>query len=209
LRLIGTITIAVAPDDQLVATGLGPQPTYWQEINPGLFQNTDSDRKMRFVSDADGARLFVESAGGSFYKLTGVHSPMFQLVVLGSGLILLGWALFAWPIQRLRRKTRLPASLHRVRLLAWFTSLTIVAAIAGIGLNASEDLVYGLTNAVSFFLWLPLLTLVLLVAQIYLLVPVIRDSTLSFSVKAYQLILVLSAASIYALQHYWNLIGTG
>ncbi len=207
LRAAGTINVTATDDGQLMVAGLGSNPTYWQESASGFFQNVDSGRKMKFVLDEQGTRLFVGSAGGSFYKLTGIHQPAIQYTVLGSSLVILGWVLLAWPVQKLRRKQPVAKNLHRSRSTGWGFALTIFVFLVGLGLNVSDEIVYGLTGAVTFLLFLPYFAVVLLALQIWLLLPLVRDDTITWSVRGFHLSVTVSAIAVCTLLSYWNLFG--
>lgn len=208
LRLMSAVTVTPAQNDQLQVLGLGAHPTYWEEVAEGLFQNVDTSRKMKFVDDAAGMQMFIGSAGGSFYKLTGVHTPLFQYAVLGVSLMLLGWALIAWPIQKVRRKVNLATSEHRGRMVAWFMSLSIFVALLGIATNFSQENVYGLSTVLTVMLWIPLGTIALLLVYVFLWVGLVRDSAVAASVRVFHTGVGLSAVAACWLLSYWNLVGS-
>ena len=206
LRLMATVDISATGDGELRLVGSGP-PSYWRQTSPGVFRNVERDRTLRFVDDPQGQLLFIDSAGGSFYKLSLFEAPAFQYTVGGTALLLLGWALLAWPVQRARRGEWLVGLEQRSRMVAWLIALTLFVCLAGIAGNASQEIVYGLPTTISVLLWLPFLTMALLLVYLVLLAGMIRDDTIEVATKVFHLALALAATVVCWLFAYWNLIG--
>jgi CubicO group peptidase (beta-lactamase class C family) len=206
LRLVATVQVGETDDDKLVLSGRGDHPTYWTSLGDGVFQNAENRQKLKFVADPAGALLFIGAAGGSFYKLTGIHTPAFQFGALGIAALLLGWALIAWPIQRLRGARRSGAE-HQGRIVGWLVALSLYVAVLGIAANVSQDVVYGVPLALRVLEWVPVATLVLLLLYVVVLARMIRDPAIAVSVRIFHVGLALSAGVVCWLLSYWNLMG--
>ena len=98
-RLTRTVSVTANKDNQLV-------------VDDGYVENVYLGNKLTFDKDKNGtAQMFIGSVLASFYKLSGMDSPVFQNTVLVFSLLIFLYALIAWPVQIISRTTTISNSL--------------------------------------------------------------------------------------------------
>lgn len=184
-------------------------PKFAVEIEPMVFQLTDSSTRLYFDSDEYGQqRMFYGHAGGSLYKLAPLDSLQLHmtLAIISSALFL--WAFIAWPIQRLisTRQTSVPE--HRSRLSLWWLTIAVFLSLLGLVTNVSEDIVFGMTDDLELVLTFTYLIPALSLLSIYSVIRLATDEGTEPHIKFFHFVLVISGLLVCWQFSYWNLLGT-
>lgn len=178
------------------------------EIEPKLFQIVDTDTKVYFDTDKHGLqRMFIGSAGGSFYKVSGMDDPNTQAGLLVIALVLMLWALIRFPIQRLRSSRQPSAAEHRARLSYWWFSLLGLVILMGILGNANENILFGLSDAIIAFLNLSYFVLLLGFFVVVNTARLMPDIGTERSVKFIHAVRAIFALVFCWMLYYWNFVG--
>jgi hypothetical protein len=185
----------------------GPQTAI--EVEPMVFQIENKNTKVFFDVDENGQmRMFIGSAGGSFYKLGLVGTLSFQYLLLMFSIVLMVWALIAWPIQKMK-SSRLPSNAeHRSRLAFWWFSAVTMSVSLGIVLNVSEDVVFGLPSSLILLLNLAYLVPIAGLLSVIAVVRLLPDSGTEVRIRCLHAAMGLTAISVSWLFYYWNLLGS-
>ncbi|MEV0379450.1 serine hydrolase domain-containing protein [Nonomuraea sp. NPDC050643] len=105
--LMSVVNVTTAGDGILTTTGAvahGPaESRQWVQIGPGLFQEKNGYRTIRFGADG---LLATENPVGPLVRLAWYELPSLHLGVLGVSLTILLLSTLAWPIARIARRTR-------------------------------------------------------------------------------------------------------
>lgn len=209
IRASGTYSIKSGQPGKIRIMG-GPQGARTAiEIEPMVFQIKDKSTKIYFDTDVKGQqRMFFGSAGGSFYKLGALDSLSLHSTLLVISLVLMLWALVAWPIQKFN-SSRLPSvGEHQSRISFWWFSLVTLVVLLGISANASEEIVFGLTDSLKFYLNLAYLIPAFALWSLVSVIRLIPDAGTEKRIRSLHLVMGLSVLAMTWMFDYWNLIGT-
>lgn len=147
------------------------------------------------------------SAGGSFYKLDTIGTRAFHLGLLTFRLLLMLWALIAWPVQRFTTSRQSSTAESRSRRAYWCFSAITLFIILGIAANSSETIVLGASDSLIFFVNLayliPLLSLLTVVAAVRLA----TDTGTEVRIRTFHIAMGISSIALVWMFNYWNLIG--
>jgi hypothetical protein len=173
-----------------------------------VFQLTDSNTKLFFDQDDNGqSRLFYGSAGGSFYKLEGLDATGFHLLLAVISSLFFVWVLIAWPVQKFTSR-RLPSKLeHLSRLSLWGFALVVFLTLIGIAMTASEEIVFGMTNATKSVLTFAYLIPSLALVSLFSVIRLMTDDKTELQIRFFHLVLVVLSVAVGWQFNYWNLVG--
>jgi CubicO group peptidase (beta-lactamase class C family) len=209
LRMESTVQVlpGAEPGHLQIISSQGPQTAI--EVEPMVFQIENKSTRVFFDIDKNGQkRMFIGSAGGSFYKLGLTGTMPFQRLLLIFSMVLMVWALIAWPIQKMK-SSRLPSNTeHRSRLAFWWFSAVTMGVSLGIVLNTSEDVVFGLPSSLILFLNLAYLVPITGLLSVIAAVRLLPDSGTEVRIRCLHAAMGLAAISVCWLFYYWNLIGS-
>jgi len=178
------------------------------EIAPKLFQIADTDTKVFFDTDKHGQRrMFLGSADGSFYKVSGFDDPDNQLFILIFAFFLMLWALIRWPIQRLRSTRQPSAAEHRARVSYWLFTFLGLVTVFGIAISTSERIVFGMPDALGTVLNLSYFVLLLGFFVVVNTVRLMPDVGTETAIKLMHVIRCVFAALFCWILYDWNLVG--
>jgi CubicO group peptidase (beta-lactamase class C family) len=146
-------------------------------------------------------------------KVSGLKSAELHLFIAVSAVIMGLLALFFWPFVALSRigyqsnRFTKPMPVN-ARLVAWLNFFVLLIFYLGVSSNANEEgIVYGVSTALSVFLYFPFLNILLTAFMLYWLVrilPVHYHRTVS---KLYYTLLCLTSVAALWQLYYWNMIG--
>lgn len=212
LKLIGAFgTIKVVGNEagRITLYQAGSDPKTGIEVEPMVFQLKNSNTKLFFDADEYGQqRLFYGSAGGSFYKLGLWDSTQLHMTLAIISSLLFLWVLIAWPIQRLVSSRQSSVLEHRSRLSFWGLSVVIFITAFGIMLNASEDIIFGVTSGLTSTLTFAYLIPILVMVSLYSLARLATDEGTERSIKFFHLVLGISGLLVCWQFSYWNFFGS-
>ncbi|MEU0564662.1 serine hydrolase domain-containing protein [Nonomuraea sp. NPDC005983] len=133
--LLGTpVHVTPAGDGRLRTTGIEGKPTYWTQIEPGVFQQSGGWSRIAFPQPGV---LAISGSTVVFDRIGLLDHPWVHLGLAAFGIVVLAATLIGMPavavVRRARRRPAHPRAARIARLLAWLTSVTVIVSIVGLG----------------------------------------------------------------------------
>lgn len=210
-RLMGALSIAPDPETGELLIMSGGNVQRLTPIGAGRFANPLSETVVSFDVDESGRATHMHLSSRpviAYDRLTGLDSPALHNTILTAAMLVFGWILVAWTIQRHYRRLLLPRAEARFRLAAWWTVFSVV--LFGIAtvlvMGDPNEVGFGLTPGMQALLLIPWLTLVLAVVTLVLTPAVLREEAISpIGRIGYAAVMLVFLAFIWFL-YYWQLL---
>jgi len=226
LNLVQPVNIQATPEGELRVTGLlGPQPTYWVELEPMVFTSVSGNlpEGTLLVFKAGGAPGEEDTQYAFFFDGAYIRQPWYganslHLGLLGLSLFIFLSAVIAYParglVRRHYRKTypdAVPPTPLGERLALWagwvFALLSLLFwVIFSLVMSDLNSLVFGLPPAVNVLMVIPYVLGVLAAGLLVFAVLAWVKKYWTVSGRIFYTLLALAAAAHMWFLSYWNLI---
>ncbi len=210
LGLLGTVRVHEAAGGELVLAGV-QGPRRFQPAGNDHFQERLGGEKIGFrQSDGDATQLYFSSMPVvTFVSVPEYLDPRWQLLLVGTLVVLLLSAVLLWPWSLLFGRRREPAPGQRsASLTGWLSSCMLLIFVAGATpvLLQGEWLYEGIPTLLQQLFWLPVAAVPLVLAQIWYLGRAWVNGYWWPRRRVHFTLVTLSGVTLLIWLQYWNLM---
>ena len=189
----------------------------WIEVEPGIFQKTDSNELLVFGNGKDDTVKYAyldNSPSGIYIKLSWYENSNLHLAILISSILLFVLILIKgikrfWNIRK-ARENKYPKLIQRLLYRLIFSVsilnlLFVVGMLLVISYIAAKP--YGIPLIVKILLFVPILTLILAPVLLFLIILSWKNKLVPTSRRIFYTVYLLFLVLYISVLHYWNLLG--
>ncbi len=212
VKLMTPVSIIPTPDGELMLTGavVGEYPLYFEEVSPLIFKRRGYEDIISFELDETGVAthlFFNQFPVVAAERMSGFNSVGLNFLIPGVTVLVFGWVLIAWVVQRRTRVYCLSPEVNRFRNAAWPLAALIFLYFFGLAtvIDDQDAIIFGLSAMVKIVMSISFLIAALTLYTVFLTPAILRSNEIGMASKIGYFTISLVASGFCWFIYHWRL----